>query len=170
VFMTRRQLLFVTATTVVGAPVVAWLSAGEAEPAMPGTFRFVRSDDQWRARLSAAQFKVLRGHGTERAFSSPLNDEHRAGQFLCAGCGQPLFSSASKFDSGTGWPSFWQPLDGAVGTTVDASWLMIRTEVHCGNCGGHLGHVFNDGPRPTGLRYCMNGVALQFLPDPRVVT
>jgi peptide-methionine (R)-S-oxide reductase len=164
VTVTRRQLLFIVATTAVGAPVLARVTAPEASRRLQ-TFPFHQTEDQWRARLSPAQFKVLRNHGTERAFSSPLDHERRAGQFLCAGCGQPLFASSTKFDSGTGWPSFWQPLDGAVGTTVDASWLMIRTEVHCSTCGGHLGHVFNDGPPPTGLRYCMNGVAMQFRPD-----
>jgi peptide-methionine (R)-S-oxide reductase len=129
------------------------------------TFPFQKTEDEWRARLSPEQYKVLRGHGTERAFTSLLDHEHRRGQFLCAGCSQALFASSTKFDSGTGWPSFWQPLDGAVATTVDTSWLMIRTEVHCATCGGHLGHVFNDGPAPTGLRYCMNGVAMLFRPD-----
>ena len=159
--MNRRQLLVVAATVVVGTPVVAFLTAPHGQTPMED-FPFQLTDPQWRARLSPAQYKVLRSHGTERAFSSPLDHEHRSGEFICAGCGQRLFSSRTKFDSGTGWPSFWQPLDGAIATTVDASWLMIRTEVHCSKCGGHLGHVFNDGPPPTGLRYCMNGVAMQF--------
>jgi peptide-methionine (R)-S-oxide reductase len=162
--MTRRQVLLFAATAVVGTPVVARLTAPGTGQPMEG-FAFQLTDEQWRARLSAAQYKVLRRHGTERAFTSPLDHEHRAGAFVCAGCGQPLFSSTTKFDSGTGWPSFWQPLDGAVATRVDTSWLMIRTEVHCSKCGGHLGHVFSDGPAPTGLRYCMNGVALQFQPQ-----
>ncbi len=162
--MTRRQLLIVAATGVVGAPAVAWLTAPKAETSMTA-FAFRLTDAEWRARLSPAQFKVLRQHSTERAFTSPLDHERRAGQFRCAGCGQPLFSSATKFDSRTGWPSFWQPLENAIGTTVDASWMMIRTEVHCAKCGGHLGHVFSDGPAPTGLRYCMNGVAMQFVPE-----
>ncbi|MDJ1159462.1 peptide-methionine (R)-S-oxide reductase MsrB [Chelatococcus sp. SYSU_G07232] len=122
------------------------------------------SDAEWRARLTPEQYAVLRTHGTERAGSSPLGREKRPGIFHCAGCDQPLFSSEAKFDSGTGWPSFFRPLDGAVGTTIDRSLFMTRTEVHCSRCGGHLGHVFEDGPPPTGLRYCMNGVALKFVP------
>jgi peptide-methionine (R)-S-oxide reductase len=118
----------------------------------------------WRQRLSPEQYRVLRKHGTERAGSSPLAAEKRAGVFVCAGCGQELFASDAKFESGTGWPSFSAPIEGAVGTTVDRSWLMARTEVHCSRCQGHLGHAFEDGPRPTGLRYCMNGVAMQFEP------
>ena len=124
------------------------------------------SDAQWRERLSPAAYSVQRREGTERPFSSPLNAEKRAGTFVCAGCRLPLFSSKAKFDRGTGWPSFFAPLsEEAVGTTEDRSWFMRRTEVHCADCGGHLGHVFPDGPRPTGLRYCMNGVALAFKPD-----
>ena len=119
----------------------------------------------WRARLTPEQFRVLRGHGTERAGSSALNAEKRPGRFRCAGCGAPLFDAATKFDSGTGWPSFWAPLDDAIATARDRSLFMTRTEVHCARCGGHLGHVFPDGPEPTGLRYCMNGVAMQFEPD-----
>ena len=123
------------------------------------------SDDDWRRDLSPEQFHVLRKHGTERAGTSPLNHEKRAGTFRCAGCGEPLFSSEAKFESGTGWPSFWEPLGQAVGTSTDGSLFMTRTEVHCAKCGGHLGHVFPDGPEPTGLRYCMNGVALAFEPE-----
>jgi peptide-methionine (R)-S-oxide reductase len=114
--------------------------------------------------LTPEQYHVLREHGTERPGSSPLNGEKRRGTFRCAGCGRPLFSSEAKFESGTGWPSFYEPLEGAVGTSTDKSFFMTRTEVHCANCGGHLGHVFPDGPPPTGLRYCMNGVALEFEP------
>ena len=124
-----------------------------------------RTDDEWRRTLTPEQYRVLRCHGTEAPGTSPLNDEHRAGTFRCAGCGEPLFSSQTKFDSGTGWPSFWEPMPGAVGTSVDRAWLMTRTEVHCARCGGHLGHVFNDGPTPTGLRYCTNGVSLRFDPE-----
>lgn len=123
------------------------------------------ADDDWQQKLTPEQYRVLRCHGTERAGTSPLNGEKRAGLFRCAGCGQPLFVSETKFDSGTGWPSFYQPVgEGAVGTSVDDSWLTTRTEVHCSSCGGHLGHVFDDGPRPTGLRYCINGVSLAFEP------
>jgi peptide-methionine (R)-S-oxide reductase len=124
-----------------------------------------KTTEQWEETLSPSQFHVLREHGTERAGTSPLNVEKRDGTFYCAGCGQPLFSSSTKFESGTGWPSFWQPLDNAVETNEDRSYFMTRTEVHCANCGGHLGHVFRDGPRPTGLRYCMNGVAMKFEPE-----
>jgi peptide-methionine (R)-S-oxide reductase len=122
------------------------------------------SDDEWRKRLTPEQFAVLRKHGTERAGTSPLNTEHREGTFRCAGCGMELFTSDTKFDSGTGWPSFSAPLANAVETTVDRKLGMERTEVHCARCKGHLGHVFGDGPRPTGLRYCMNGVSLVFQP------
>lgn len=124
-----------------------------------------KTDDDWRDKLSRDQFHVLREHGTERPGSSPLNHEKRPGTFQCAGCGQRLFSSEMKFESGTGWPSFWAPLEHAVETTTDRSHFMTRTEVHCARCGGHLGHVFPDGPAPTGLRYCMNGVALDFEPE-----
>ena len=123
-----------------------------------------RSEEEWRHCLSTDQFCVLREHATERPGSSPLNYEKRSGTFHCAGCGQPLFRSETKFESGTGWPSFFQPIEGAVGTTTDKSHFMVRTEVHCARCGGHLGHVFEDGPKPTGLRYCMNGLALTFEP------
>jgi peptide-methionine (R)-S-oxide reductase len=122
------------------------------------------SEDEWRQKLTPAQFAVLRKHGTERAGTSPLNQEKRPGAFVCAGCGQKLFASDTKFESGTGWPSFYAPLDGAVDTTEDRSLFMTRTEVHCSRCGGHLGHVFPDGPRPTGQRYCMNGAAMGFEP------
>lgn len=123
-----------------------------------------QSDDEWQQRLPAATFEVMRKHGTERAGTSPLNKEQRAGQYACAACGLPLFESSTKFDSGTGWPSFFAPLPKAVGTTTDRGFGTSRTEVHCARCGGHLGHVFADGPQPTGERYCMNGVALQFEP------
>jgi peptide-methionine (R)-S-oxide reductase len=124
----------------------------------------VKSDAEWKASLTPDQFHVLREHGTERAGASPLNREKRDGTFRCAGCGEPLFASDTKYDSGSGWPSFYEPMEGAVGESVDRSHLMTRTEVHCEKCGGHLGHVFEDGPRPTGLRYCINGAALNFEP------
>ena len=122
-----------------------------------------KSDAEWRQSLSPEAYRVLREHGTERAGTSPLNREKRKGTFTCAGCGKPLFSSETKYESGTGWPSFWAPLgEDAVGTTEDRSWFMRRTEVHCADCGGHLGHVFPDGPQPTGLRFCMNSASLAF--------
>lgn len=135
--------------------------AAEAGKAYEVTF----SDVEWRNRLSPDQYDVLRHNGTERPFTSPLLHEERAGNFACAGCGQALFSSKTKFDSGTGWPSFWAPLDSAVDETQDRSFGMSRTAVSCRRCGGHLGHVFDDGPKPAGLRYCMNGVAMKFVPD-----
>ena len=127
-------------------------------------FPLQKSDADWRRELTPESYQVLRQHGTEPAGTSPLDHEARAGTFRCAGCGQPLFASTTKFDSGTGWPSFFQPLPGAVGTREDRSLFTRRTEVHCSRCGGHLGHVFPDGPEPTGERYCMNGVALRFEP------
>jgi peptide-methionine (R)-S-oxide reductase len=134
----------------------------ESEAMDKDSVEIVRTDEAWRERLSAEQFEVLRKHGTERRGSSPLNLEKRTGTFHCAGCGAALFSSETKFDSGTGWPSFWEPIEGAVGKTVDRSAFMVRTEVHCRRCGGHLGHVFEDGPAPTGERYCMNGISMKF--------
>jgi peptide-methionine (R)-S-oxide reductase len=128
------------------------------------TFEVAHSDAQWRTLLTPAQYSVLRLQGTERPFSSPLDFEERPGTFGCAGCDLPLFSSKTKYDSRTGWPSFWEPLADAIGTSDDTFLAMKRTEVHCRRCGGHLGHVFNDGPPPTGLRYCMNGVAMTFRP------
>lgn len=128
------------------------------------TYAVRKPDEEWRRTLSPEAYKVLRKHGTERAGSSPLNYEKRTGTFTCAGCGNPVFTSDTKFESGTGWPSFFQPIEGAVATTSDRSFFMTRTEVHCAKCGGHLGHVFPDGPRPTGQRYCMNGVSLAFQP------
>jgi peptide-methionine (R)-S-oxide reductase len=124
------------------------------------------SDAEWRKKLSPEQYRILREHGTERAFTHPYNAEKADGMYYCAGCGEKLFSSQAKFDSGTGWPSYYQPISAeAVSEHSDRSWFMTRTEVRCANCGGHLGHVFPDGPKPTGLRYCMNGAALDFKPD-----
>ena len=159
----------------------ALLTAGIALGALTATSKFGKAetmttttqdidyrkltDAQWRQRLNAEQYNVLRKHGTERAGTSALNQEKRKGMFECAGCDLPLFSSDTKFESGTGWPSFYQPLPHAVGTTSDRSFFMARTEVHCSRCEGHLGHVFDDGPKPTGLRYCMNGVAMKFVPQ-----
>jgi peptide-methionine (R)-S-oxide reductase len=127
-------------------------------------FAFTLSDAEWRQKLTPEQYDVLRRHATERPGSCALNYEHRAGSFSCVGCGQKLFAAGKKFDSRTGWPSFNLPIEGAVEETVDRSLGMVRTEVHCSNCGGHLGHVFPDGPPPTGLRYCINGVAMSFEP------
>lgn len=164
---TRRQFLDRIALTSFGAAAGLQAIAKPARAAESATssFEIVHSEDEWKKLLTPAQFNVLRQQGTEPPGSSPLNNEHRAGTFMCAGCALPLFSSKTKYDSGTGWPSFWQPLPNAVGETEDRSLFMTRTEVHCHRCGGHLGHVFNDGPPPTGLRYCMNGVALKFVPE-----
>lgn len=157
--ITRRTLLArITAALAISATRLRRAAAAA------GTFPVMLTDAQWRQRLSNAQYDVLRRSATEEPFSSPLLNEHRRGTFLCAGCDQALFSSATKFESGTGWPSFWMPLPHAVGTRTDMSLGMARTEVHCSRCGGHLGHVFDDGPPPTGERYCMNGLALKFRP------
>ncbi|HEY9298964.1 MAG TPA: peptide-methionine (R)-S-oxide reductase MsrB [Phormidium sp.] len=128
-------------------------------------FEVTKTEQEWREILTPEQFNVLRKHGTERAGTSPLDKVYDKGTFVCAGCELPLFTSDTKFNSGTGWPSFFTPIDGAIETTTDRSFFMSRTEVHCRRCGGHLGHVFNDGPKPTGQRYCMNGVALNFIPE-----
>ena len=158
--MTRRAWLMGGGSVAVLAA-LWWMHDDSADAA---TFEIVKSDDEWRRLLAPAAYNVLRRHGTERPFTSPLNAEKRPGIFACAGCELPLFSSETKFESGTGWPSFFKPLPDAVGTSSDRSLLIVRTEVHCRRCGGHLGHVFEDGPKPTGLRYCMNGVALTFKP------
>ncbi|MBS0467823.1 MAG: peptide-methionine (R)-S-oxide reductase MsrB [Proteobacteria bacterium] len=163
---TRRHLLWTAGTGAVAALAAGLFPRRAPAAAASEVFEVGHSDAEWRARLTPQQYAVLRQEGTERPFSSPLDKEHRAGIFACAGCGLPLFSSKTKFDSGTGWPSFWQPLDRAVGTRQDRRYGMLRTEVHCRRCGGHLGHVFDDGPPPTGLRYCMNGLALSFTQQP----
>jgi peptide-methionine (R)-S-oxide reductase len=141
-------------------------NAGLASASEPtkGAFRVNKTPEEWKKILTKEQYYVLRDHGTERAFTSPLDKNYSPGQYNCAGCDTPLFQSDTKFDSRTGWPSFWKPIDNAVGTKTDKSFFMVRTEVHCATCGGHLGHVFEDGPPPTGLRYCMNGVAMKFIP------
>ena len=141
-----------------------WRLSGNSDAAPVEKFEIEKSDEEWRRLLTPAQYNVLRKHGTERPGTSALNHEKRKGTFACAGCALPLFSSDMKYESGTGWPSFWQPLADAVATSTDNAFLMSRTEVHCRRCGGHLGHVFDDGPKPTGLRYCMNGVAMAFTP------
>lgn len=146
-----------------GAVAAAWFLPSGSGGGVPH-YAVTLNDTQWRARLSPAAYEVLRQRGTERPFTSPLLKEHRQGLFTCAGCALPLFSSATKFESGTGWPSFWAPLKNAVLQGDDRSAGMERVEIHCRRCGGHLGHVFDDGPKPTGLRYCMNGVALGFTP------
>jgi peptide-methionine (R)-S-oxide reductase len=152
---------------------LVWLGAGTAasflaacgsSPAQAKTFKVNYSDAEWKKRLTPAQYHILREEGTERPFTSPLDKEKRRGTFVCAGCGNELYSSATKYDSKTGWPSFYAPLRGAIGTSTDFKLGYPRTEVHCADCGGHLGHVFKDGPKPTGLRYCMNGDAMKFRP------
>ena len=158
---TRRNLLIASAVAVLGGWQL-WRSSAEA--GNEKVFEITKSDEEWRELLTRSQYQVLRKHGTERPYSHPLNDNKRAGTYHCAGCDLPLYSSKTKYDSRTGWPSFWQALDGSVGTKTDYLIGYARTEVHCRRCGGHIGHVFEDGPQPTGLRYCMNGVAMTFHP------
>ncbi|HST37315.1 MAG TPA: peptide-methionine (R)-S-oxide reductase MsrB [Allosphingosinicella sp.] len=157
----RRTLLGLGAAGAVAGFAILW-PVGRSADAQPARFRFRLTDAEWRRRLGAQRYAILRQAATERPGSSPLDREHRRGTFACAGCNQALFPSTTKFDSGTGWPSFFRPLPNAVVTRTDSTLGIQRTEVLCANCGGHLGHVFNDGPRPTGLRYCMNGLAMTF--------
>ncbi len=160
--MIDRRFLLSSLTGLFGLAAFRWLRSSPAHAAEK--FEIEKSDAEWRAQLTPPQYEILRNEGTEPPWSSPLLKEHRKGTFACAGCDLPLFSSDTKFDSGTGWPSFYKPLENAVGTTEDRTFGMARTEVHCRRCGGHLGHVFDDGPKPTGLRYCMDGLALVFHP------
>jgi peptide-methionine (R)-S-oxide reductase len=160
--ITRRRLI---AGGVAGAAAAFWSTWRLAEAGAADTFEITHTDAEWRKLLTRDQYAVLRHEATERPFSSPLNHEKRRGLYACAGCDLDLFSSTTKFDSGTGWPSFWAPIEGAIITKVDTTFGMTRTAVMCAQCEGHLGHVFEDGPKPTGLRYCMNGVALKFEPN-----
>ena len=163
----RRNLLRTSGTSALAVGLLSsvGLAVQQAFATSTETFEVTHTDAEWRKRLDANAYAVLRQEGTERPFSSPLNNEHRPGTFFCLGCDLALFSSKTKFDSGTGWPSFYQPMDNAVRKQQDTSLGMSRDEIHCRRCGGHLGHVFDDGPKPTGLRYCMNGVAMSFKPQ-----
>jgi peptide-methionine (R)-S-oxide reductase len=161
----RRYFLLAGISAAALAAMARLAVAGQPEKTAATTFEVTRSDEEWKKLLTPEQYHVLRKHGTERAGTSPLDKQYGPGTYACAGCDLPLFSSATKFDSRTGWPSFYAPLENAVGTTSDRSLFVLRTEVHCRRCGGHLGHVFDDGPKPTGLRYCMNGVALKFIAE-----
>jgi peptide-methionine (R)-S-oxide reductase len=162
--MQRRTLLAAAPIAIGAASGLYFLSQRSLTMAnTPGKFEIEKTEAQWREILTPEQFNVLRKHGTERPGTSILDKEYGKGTFACAGCNLPLFVSDTKFNSGTGWPSFYDPIPGAIDTTVDRSLLMKRTEVHCHRCGGHLGHVFEDGPKPTGLRYCMNGISMKFI-------
>jgi peptide-methionine (R)-S-oxide reductase len=158
----RRTLIGTASVGALGGLALLWSGRKGAQAAQPEHFEVMLSDAEWRRRLSPAQYATLRREATERSGSSPLDHEKRKGVFSCAGCNLPVYSSAAKFDSGTGWPSFFKPLPNAVRTKTDNTLFFKRTEVHCRRCGGHLGHVFDDGPKPTGLRYCMNGIAMKF--------
>jgi peptide-methionine (R)-S-oxide reductase len=176
--MTKRDLLITGVSIIGGLSLFRFLRSPSAstaiapdsnQPNSPNQptpkYKVMKTEDEWKQVLTPEQFKVLRKHGTERPSSSPLDKQYSSGIYNCSGCDQPLFTSDTKFDSRTGWPSFFQPIEGAIATTVDNSLFMKRVEVHCSNCGGHLGHVFDDGPKPTGQRYCMNGVSLKFIPS-----
>jgi peptide-methionine (R)-S-oxide reductase len=160
--MIDRRILIASTAGLFGFAALNWLRGSPARA--DEKFAIEKTDEEWRAQLTPQQYEILRKEGTERPWTSPLLKEHRKGTFACAGCDLPLFSSQTKFESGTGWPSFYRPLDNAVATREDRTFGMKRTEVHCRRCGGHLGHVFDDGPKPTGLRYCMDGYALVFHP------
>jgi len=162
--MIDRRSFALAGLGLTGAAVLARVASVGAADETKGTFEVTKTDDEWRKTLTPEQYRVLRKHGTERAGSSPLDKTYADGTYLCAACDLPLYESQTKFDSGTGWPSFYKPIDNAIGTSIDKSFFTTRTEVHCRRCGGHLGHVFEDGPKPTGLRYCMNGVAMKFAP------
>jgi len=162
--MTTRRDFLLTGASALGLATLGASFGSRAWAAPKGTFEVMRSEAEWKRILTADQYAVLRKEATERAGSSPLNNEKRPGTYHCAGCDLPVYSSETKFDSGTGWPSFYAPIEGAVGTREDRKLFITRTEVHCRRCGGHLGHVFDDGPPPTGLRHCINGVALKFVP------
>jgi peptide-methionine (R)-S-oxide reductase len=161
--MIDRRFFLTTAAGLGALMTFKWLRVSPAEAA-DEKFEVTKTDAEWRAQLTSAQYDILRKEGTERPYSSPLNKEKRKGTFACAGCDNALFASETKFESGTGWPSFFQPLPNAVGERKDSTLGMVRTEIHCRRCGGHLGHVFDDGPKPTGLRYCMDGFAMIFKP------
>ncbi|MBX9682197.1 MAG: peptide-methionine (R)-S-oxide reductase MsrB [Hyphomicrobium sp.] len=161
--MFSRRLFTTTTLALAGALVSGKMSADAADDTTK-RFEIMKSEEEWKKILTPDQFYVLRKHGTERAGTSPLDKTYAEGTYKCAGCDLPVYTSDTKFDSGTGWPSFFKPIDNATGTSVDKSFFTTRTEVHCSRCGGHLGHVFEDGPQPTGLRYCMNGVAMTFEP------
>ena len=163
--VTRREILLgsagAAALAAAGVGIVKWQ---DGEATAKGRFAVAKTPEEWREILTPEQYAILRDADTERAWTSPHNQEKREGIFACAGCDLPLFKSETKFESGTGWPSFYEPIEGAIGKEKDFSWGMLRDEVHCSRCGGHLGHLFNDGPKPTGLRYCLNGLSLKFIP------
>ena len=163
--MKRRHLIYVLGGLAIAPVAFLRVSASNGDSKMGSRVKIIRSEEEWRNLLTDAQFDVLRKEGTERPWTSPLNEEKRPGMYVCAGCEQPLFTAEQKYDSGTGWPSFFDVIEGSIGTKTDFKLILPRTEYHCSRCGGHQGHVFKDGPPPTGLRYCNNGVALNFVPE-----